>query len=359
MNRFLSLLLLCVSIQPAYAQDRPYFHLPDIPGYKTLICDFHLHTVFSDGEVWPTVRVDEAWRDGLDAIAITDHLEYLPHKEDIRTDYNRSWKIAQKYALDKNVLVIPGTEITKSMPPGHFNALFIKDASTIVNDDYLLAIEAAASQGAFVMWNHPGWKAQQPDSTRWWNEHTLLYDKGWLHGIEVVNDGEYYPEALEWAIEKGLSIMGNSDEHSPFRGEFSALSHRPCTIVFATERSLGGIREALFNGRTAAFNGKNIIGDASILRALFLESVKLIQVENQVARYAFRNYSDLHFDLVLTDRVYRDWQKKLSLKPGYECFFSLPAETDIEDIELKVMNFISAPESSLKLNLSAVEKVEQ
>lgn len=49
--------------------------IPDILGYKTLKCDLHLHTVFSDGTVWPAERVEEAWRKGLDAVAITDHIE--------------------------------------------------------------------------------------------------------------------------------------------------------------------------------------------------------------------------------------------------------------------------------------------
>ena len=51
---------------------------PDIENYKTLLTDFHQHTVFSDGLVWPTIRVDEAVRDGLDAISLTEHLEYQP-----------------------------------------------------------------------------------------------------------------------------------------------------------------------------------------------------------------------------------------------------------------------------------------
>ena len=42
--------------------------------------DLHIHTVFSDGFVWPDLRVDEALREGLDLISITDHLEYQPHK---------------------------------------------------------------------------------------------------------------------------------------------------------------------------------------------------------------------------------------------------------------------------------------
>ena len=44
--------------------------IPDLDNYQTLKCDFHMHTVFSDGLVWPTVRVDEAYAEGLDAIAI-------------------------------------------------------------------------------------------------------------------------------------------------------------------------------------------------------------------------------------------------------------------------------------------------
>ena len=48
---------------------------PDIPGYVTLKCDLHMHTVLSDGSVWANIRVREALMDGLDAISITDHLE--------------------------------------------------------------------------------------------------------------------------------------------------------------------------------------------------------------------------------------------------------------------------------------------
>lgn len=62
------------------AQDREarIIEFPDIPGYMTLKCDFHIQTVFSDGSVWPNLRIHEVVRDGLDAISITDHLEYQP-----------------------------------------------------------------------------------------------------------------------------------------------------------------------------------------------------------------------------------------------------------------------------------------
>ena len=38
-------------------------HFPDVDGYKTLVLDLHTHSVFSDGHVWPTIRVAEAERD--------------------------------------------------------------------------------------------------------------------------------------------------------------------------------------------------------------------------------------------------------------------------------------------------------
>ena len=57
--------------------------VPDIPGFLTLKCDFHTHSVLSDGSVWPNIRVEEAKRDGLDAISLTDHIEYQPHRNDI------------------------------------------------------------------------------------------------------------------------------------------------------------------------------------------------------------------------------------------------------------------------------------
>ena len=60
------------------AQRRNEIQVPDLDGYTTLKCDFHMHSVFSDGLVWPTVRVDEAYRDGLDAISLTEHIEVPP-----------------------------------------------------------------------------------------------------------------------------------------------------------------------------------------------------------------------------------------------------------------------------------------
>ena len=88
---------------------------PNIPGYLSLKTDFHIHSVFSDGTVWPSIRVQEALRENLDAISLTEHLEYQPHKSDIpHPDRNRAHEIALKEAADHGLLLF---EALKS--PGH------------------------------------------------------------------------------------------------------------------------------------------------------------------------------------------------------------------------------------------------
>ena len=49
-------------------------------GSHWVSTDLHIHTVFSDGAVWPSIRVEEARKEGLDLIAMTEHLEYQPHQ---------------------------------------------------------------------------------------------------------------------------------------------------------------------------------------------------------------------------------------------------------------------------------------
>lgn len=358
MKRILTLLLILNLVMILHAQERRIVNLPDIPGYQTLSCDLHMHTVFSDGYVWPTVRVDEAWKEGIDVIAITDHLEYLPHKKDITADHNRSWEIARQHAKGKGVIVIAGTEITKDMPPGHFNALFIKDADSIKNDDYKEAIREATSQGAYIMWNHPGWKSQQPDTMLWWDEHTFLHEQGWMHGIEVANSSEMYPEAINWARDKDLTFMACSDVHSPISMAFDITgSHRPLTLVFATERSEGGVREALFNGRTIAYFEEKLMGKSALLEAFFLESLYLKHKEGS-KRFSFFNPTDICLHLELNNRIFEDWSKSFVLEPGMEKVLWIPENSKMEEILVTVNNFLHGSDQPLSVPLSTI-KIQQ
>ena len=106
LKKFLGVAFLLGSLLPMQAQHRNEINVPNLDGYTTLKCDFHMHTVFSDGLVWPTVRVDEAYREGLDAIALTEHIEYRPHKKDIVADHNRSFDVAHKQAVAVKLLAL-------------------------------------------------------------------------------------------------------------------------------------------------------------------------------------------------------------------------------------------------------------
>lgn len=303
-------LLFIISLELLTAQEylsRKEFNLPDISGYKTLKCDLHMHTVFSDGNVWPSVRAVEAWREGLDAIAITDHLEYLPHKHDMNIEFNRSSEIAKESGDRLDIITIKGSEITRSMPPGHFNAIFLTDASKLKTDAWRDAFDEASKQSAFIFWNHPGWKGQQKDGVpRWYDEHTELYEKGQMHGIEVVNDREYYPLAHKWAIEKKLTMLSNSDIHDPsfMYFDFDKKDYRAITLVFAVERNEMAIKEALLERRTAVYFNNHLIGDEKFLRPLFENSIRLnkkfVEINGKGSQIIqIKNNSDIDYKLTL------------------------------------------------------------
>lgn len=293
-------LAICVQLLFGQAQDKN-ITIPDLDNYKTLKCDFHMHTVFSDGLVWPTVRIDEAYAEGLDAISITEHLEYRPHKEDIKASHNRSFDIAKTAAEKKGIILIKGSEITRSMAPGHNNAIFLQDCDKLDTPEYMDAFKAAKDQNAFIFWNHPGWDAQQPEETRWWDIHTQLYEGGFMQGIEVANGPEYYPEAHQWCLDKKLTMIGTSDIHQPIQTDinFAKGEHRTITLVFAKERSSESIREALLSHRTAVFYKDMLIGEEVYLKELFKNAVAIEKVDktDKNVRITLKNNSGLTFRL--------------------------------------------------------------
>jgi predicted metal-dependent phosphoesterase TrpH len=175
-----------------------------VDEFKVLKGDFHIHTLFSDGLVMPKDRITEAVDNGLDVIAITDHIEYRPYLGgnsassikllDRNDDHNLSYDIAKPEADKQNLILVRGTEITKSVfPPGHFNALFIEDANAIaaVVDDWRKMLAVATDQGGFVQWNHPGWVAnaglKAGEAMYFPQEHEEAVKKGHLHGVEIFN----------------------------------------------------------------------------------------------------------------------------------------------------------------------------
>jgi hypothetical protein len=340
--------------------------IPDIPGFLTLKCDFHTHTVFSDGSVWPDIRAEEAWREGLDAIAITDHIEYLPHKEDMATRHNRSHEIAKVHGDKVDLIVIRGSEITRDMPPGHLNAVFLSDCSKLETKEWRGAVNAAHQQRAFIFYNHPGWTGQQQDGVgKWYPEHTELLEKGLLHGIEIVNTRSYYPEAHRWALEKKLTILANSDIHPPIHLDFDlhAGDHRPTTLVFAKERTEEAIREGLVARRTAVWSGDRLIGAEEFLKPIFERSVEVkspkIKIVGKGTKWVqIHNASDVRFELEAAGEVEGlSVPKEASLPAGKTALFQVSGVSNDAagsrsfSLPYRVKNLLVAPDEGLRVAL--------
>ena len=279
LNRYWTLavavLLTAVSASTTTAQNtiRKEIHIPDIRGYVTLKCDFHMHTVFSDGTVWPTERSTEIWREGLDVFSITDHIEYQPHKGTVSTDHNVAYETAVTSAENLGLILIKGTEVTRAEPFGHHNAIFITDAAELAIPDSMVVLKKAKEQGGLILWNHPGWK--RPDRKGVWTAlQDEVYDSGYLDGIEVVNGSIYDPNAHAFAIEKKLIMFGNSDIHAPSTHVIDG-SHRTMTLLFAKDRTAKAVKEALFKRRTVVYDNDILIGEEQYLEPIFMESITL------------------------------------------------------------------------------------
>ncbi len=341
---------------------------PDIPGYKTISTDLHQHTAFSDGSVWPDIRVQVALKDGIDAISLTEHLEYQPHKDDIpHPDRNRSYKLALKEAKDHNLIIIHGSEITRRMPPGHNNAVFIQDANKLLIADSMEIFREAKRQGAFVFWNHPNWIRQRKDGVATLTEmHEQLIKEKLLDGIEVVNDHTYSDEALQIALDNNLTIMGTSDIHGLIEWDFNQSSafHRPVTLVFGKEKNAESIKEGLMNQRTVVFYRNLLIGRDVFLKPLISASLQIksakysgntqvlvLEIENvssvpftlqNKSKYNFHNVSDIV--TVAENAITKIEIKTLQLLENFELTF-------------EVLNAINAPNKHPQISLNiAVNK---
>lgn len=272
---------------------RKVFTLPVVNGYNIYLADLHTHSAYSDGSVLPKFRIAEAWQDGLDIIAITEHIEYRPAEKAFyeylkkytaveynkekginipMVDLNTAVNVAATEGENYDILVIPGSEITRNgTTVGHFNALFTTDNNLIYDEDPVQAIRNAKAQGALVMHNHPGWRKTSLDFT---DTEKIAYEEGLIDGVEVMNSSEFYPGIIDRVQERGLFIAANSDIHGATAVEYRLTgSDRPMTLILARDKSMESIREALESNRTIALGYGELCGEEGLLAELFKASI--------------------------------------------------------------------------------------
>ena len=279
--------------------------IPDIEGYVTLKGDFHIHTVFSDGSVWPSFRVEEARRNGLDIIAITDHIECRPMREYFseKVDLDTSYEIAKgSVGGAEDLIVIHGIEISRDKPFGHMNALFIEDGDKADVPDELDALEAMLEQGAYIIWNHPGWP---DDKATMYPIHEKLIAEGKIHGVEVWNEIESYPVTYDWIGEYGLHPFANSDIHSTVESLYG--DRRPMTLVFAREKTHDSVKEAMFAGRILALFNNILMGKQELIAPLVKQCLtfELKKDKGDYCIYNIVNKSDIRFQIQVGDTMHQ------------------------------------------------------
>ena len=278
--------------------------LPEVNGYTVFKADLHTHSIFSDGSVTPEFRVQEAWHDGLDVMAVTEHLEYRPYeqkmvnflndllpegtkatntniigtgktdKDGIKSDLNYPVRLAEAAAKGYGLTIIPGIEITRTPETiGHFNALFTKDNNIIHDTDPLQAFRNARAQGALVMNNHPGWRRKNLDMSE---PERKAYAEKLIDGVEVMNTGEFYPGVIDQAIEQKVFMASNTDVHGSTVEDYQFTGEglfRNMTFILAKDNSLESLKEALKACRTLAYSFGTIAGEESLLKAFFKASI--------------------------------------------------------------------------------------
>jgi predicted metal-dependent phosphoesterase TrpH len=190
-----------------------------------LLCDFHIHTKYSDGSLdLPTV-VDLYGQAGFDVIAITDHVvngdnvigkfahrfdytvtgenyaEYMGH---VRSEAQRAW---DKYGM----LIIPGVEISKNYMTSDLSAhLLLLDCTEFIpaSWDYERIFSEAKRQDALIVACHPHSMSDTMQNTYFlWNnrEKYAKYIDAW----EIANRDDVFNVVSL----KKYPYIANSDFH--------------------------------------------------------------------------------------------------------------------------------------------------
>ena len=322
-----------VGVQPS---KRTEIILPQVNGYNIYKGDFHIHTSYSDGRINPAGRVLEAWYDGLDVIAITDHYEgcggvkkalkvAAPHFKDgkpvdyktasesgvVPADFNAIYKEAEwqlKFSRFP-MLLIKGCEMARDPKEyGHFNCLFLKDINTVYDPDIAEAFKKVHKQGGIVIHNHPSYR--RPKGTTDKSEsHKMLYDAGLIDGVEIVNGTNFYPRMVRRCIDERLTMFANTDEHVLTSYRFGSHGcYRTMTLIFAKDLTEKSIKEAILKRRTLAYFAGNIAGEEKLLGDFLNAAVDCRKVkedkEKHERTYILTNMSSITYRLCRDNVVY-------------------------------------------------------
>ena len=215
------------------------------PRAGGLLCEFHAHTTWSDGDLTLPDAVDAYGLAGFDVLCITDHV--LADGSMVCRDnfdaYLGAIQAEAAHAIGEyGMLVVPGVELTwddeDETQAAHAVVVGI-DRFAGLEDGLPAALEVVRTQGAAVIAAHP--HAAQRDTIpgrttqRWWLDGQLRL---LAHRFELINRSQVFG----WVAEQGLPAVANGDFHrlehlDTWKTVISAERHPEAIVAALRSRS--------------------------------------------------------------------------------------------------------------------------
>ncbi len=253
---------------------------------RPLRIDFHSHTLHSDGHSTPAEMVIRGRQLGLDALAITDHNNFIGSQEGIQ----------EARRLGLGLICLGGEEVTAwdwhVLSIGASAAIGYSQPDGPGYDMMVKIIDRIHALGGRAYLAHPYWV-----SRRQRNMPSADYDRilseGGLDGIELLGDVDWEDNILSLARYHALDnrqrppILGNSDTHweeHTFGGFW--------TLVFTEQLSPTGILTAIENKYSVACGRMPLIPPGSKLDNRMMAFGPFEQVE--LALFLERAYFPEH-----------------------------------------------------------------
>lgn len=192
-----------------------------------MLCDFHIHSTFSDGHLTIPQIVDLYGSRGFGAIAITDHvceedsflgiaahwLERTLTRHTFPYYINTLRREAERAWSQYRMRVIPGFELTKNSLVNHRSAhVVVLGVEEYLSADLELTqlTKLVREKGGISIAAHPVSTGKfEPQTFHLWSRREELRHE--FDAWEVASGQIIFPEVRE----SGLPMVANSDMHSP------------------------------------------------------------------------------------------------------------------------------------------------
>ena len=140
-----------------------------------------------------------------------------------------------------------------------------------------------------------------------------------------------------------MYITANTDIHATTAADYRVYGNdRPMTLVFAKDKSLESVREALEAQRTLALAFNNLWGADQLLKDLFLACVKVEQLSGN--KYVLTNISSIPFVLQ------QKGSNRVHLDPSTSIFMSVPKNGN--SLNFTVVNMWNGAESNPDIEIT-------